>query len=262
MKWLSRPAVVGIVATVVTAWLILGVQVLPPPQQVWLRITNAFKPRPPPSETRFRLVLCLLEKDRSGRDTDTVAEAFTGIAGIELVREYSVVSAPAGAADDWRPAIRKSAHAVLKEWNADVAVVGSVNDPGKALSLWFVPREGDDTLSRALTYLPNTAWGGYSERRRDRLAAWRLTLRRAAWYFCSSFSTSDLGTRAMRPSRNRNRSSAVSGVRFVRTVFKQRPLCGCRRSLVNIKNDWFYHGLLHEWSCNGIYRHSNERVRR
>ena len=87
-----------------------------------------------------------------GRDTNTVAEAFTGIEGIELVCEYSVVSAPAGAADDWRPAIRESAHAVLKEWNADVAVVGSVNDPGKALSLWFVPREGDGTLGRG--YLP------------------------------------------------------------------------------------------------------------
>ena len=124
-----------------------GVQVLPLPQQVWLRITNAFKPRPPLSETRFRIVLCLLENDLTGRHTGTVAEAFTGIEGIELVREYSVVSAPAGAADDWRPAIRESAHAVLKEWNADVAVVGSVKDPG-ALNLWFVPREGDGTLSR------------------------------------------------------------------------------------------------------------------
>ena len=65
-----------------------------------------------------------------------------------MVREGSVVSAPAGAADDWRPTIRKRAHAVLKEWNADVAVVGSVKDPGKALSLWFVPREGDGTLRR------------------------------------------------------------------------------------------------------------------
>ena len=150
MTWLSGPAVwiSGIVAAVFAAWLMLFLQFLPPPQQVWLRITNAFKARPPLSETRFRLVLCWLENDHSGRDTGTVAEAFTGIEGIELVREDSVVSAPAGAADDWRPTIRKNAHAVLKEWNADVAVVGSVKDPGKALSLWFVPREGDGTLSR------------------------------------------------------------------------------------------------------------------
>ncbi len=150
MRWLSGLAVWirGIVAVVLVAWLMSFLEVVPPPQQVWLSITNAFKARPPLSETRFRLVLCLLENDRSGRDTNTVTEAFTSIEGIELVREYSVVSAPAGAADDWRPAIRKSAHAVLKKWNADVAVVGSVKDPGKALNLWFVPREGDGTLRR------------------------------------------------------------------------------------------------------------------
>ena len=154
MTWLSGPAIwIGSIvaaafATAFAAWLMLFLQFLPPPQQVWLRITNASKARPPLSETRFRLVLCWLENDRSGRDTGTVAEAFTGIEGIESVREDSVVSAPAGAADDWRPAIRNSAHAVLKEWNADVAVVGSVKDPGKALNLWFVPREGDGTLRR------------------------------------------------------------------------------------------------------------------
>ena len=70
MKWLSGPAIrwIGrIVALVFVAWLISGVQVLSLPQQVWLRITNAFKPRPPLSETRFRLVLCLLENDLTGR---------------------------------------------------------------------------------------------------------------------------------------------------------------------------------------------------
>ena len=55
---------------------------------------------------------------------------------------------PGAAADVWRPAMRKGALAVLKTWNADLAVVGSVKDAGKALSLWFVPREGDGTLRR------------------------------------------------------------------------------------------------------------------
>ena len=83
MTWLSGPAVWigGIVAAAFAAafaaWLMLFLQFLPPPQQVWLRITNASKARPPLSETRFRLVLCWLENDRSGRDTGTVAEAFT-----------------------------------------------------------------------------------------------------------------------------------------------------------------------------------------
>ena len=69
MKWLSGLAVWirGIVAVVLVsyvAYVISGGRA-PPPQQVWLRITNAFKARPPLSETRFRLVLCLLENDRS-----------------------------------------------------------------------------------------------------------------------------------------------------------------------------------------------------
>ena len=91
--------------------------------------------------------MCWLENDSGGRDTGIVAEAFTGIEGIELVRSARVVSAP-GAADDWRPAMRKGALAVLKKWNADLAVVGSVKDPGKALNLWFVPCEEDGTLRR------------------------------------------------------------------------------------------------------------------
>ena len=44
--------------------------------------------------------------------------------------------------------MRKGALAVLKSWNADLAVVGTVKDAGKTLSLWFVPREGDGTLRR------------------------------------------------------------------------------------------------------------------
>ena len=77
-------------------------QFLPSPQQVRLAITNAFKSKSPRPEQRFRLVLCWLKNDRAGRYTDTVAEAFTSVEGIELVRFHRVVSAP-GAADDWRP---------------------------------------------------------------------------------------------------------------------------------------------------------------
>ena len=69
-------------------------QFLPSPQQVRLAIYNACKTRSPRPEQRFRLVLCWLDNDRSGRDTGTVAEAFTGVEGIELVRFHRVVSAP------------------------------------------------------------------------------------------------------------------------------------------------------------------------
>ena len=151
MELLTVPAVWigGIVAAALAAWLTgFFKQFLPPPQRVRLAISNVFKTRSPLPEQRFRLALCWLENDGTGRDTGTVAKAFTGIEGIELVRSARVVSAPPVAADDWRPAIRKGALAVLQKWNADVAVVGSGDDPGKSLNLWFVPREGDGTLSR------------------------------------------------------------------------------------------------------------------
>ena len=151
MELLTSPVVwiVAIVLAVLRGWLKgFFTQFLPSPQRTRLAIANAFKSRPPLPEQRFRLVLCWLQHDAAGRDTSTVEEAFTGVESIELVRSARVVSA-LGAAYDWRPAMRKGTLAVLKTWNADLAVVGSVKDPGKALNLWFVPREGDGTLHRA-----------------------------------------------------------------------------------------------------------------
>ena len=150
MESLAGPVwwICAIVVAVFGTWLKLFFgQFLPSPQQVRWAIANSGKTRSPRPEQRFRLVLCWLENDRSGRDTGTVAEAFTGVEGIELVRIHRVVSAP-GAADDWRPAMRKGARAALEAWNADLAVVGLVKDPGKALSLWLVPRSGEGTLTR------------------------------------------------------------------------------------------------------------------
>ena len=150
MELLTDPVgwIVVFVGAVFTAWLKgFFQQFLPSPQRAWLALTNAFKAKLPLPEQRFRLVLCWLGNDSAGRDTGTVAEAFTSIDGIELVCSARVVSAR-GAADDWRPAIRSGALTVLQAWNADVAVVGSVKDPGKALSLWFVPRSGEGTLTR------------------------------------------------------------------------------------------------------------------
>ena len=151
MELLTNPVVwIGaIILAVLRGWLKgFFTQFLPSPQRTRLAIANAFKSRPPLPEQRFRLVLCWLQHDAAGRDTSTVEDAFTGVEGIELVRSARVVSA-LGAAYDWRPAMRKGTLAVLKTWNADLAVVGSVKDPGKALNLWFVPREGDGTLHRA-----------------------------------------------------------------------------------------------------------------
>ena len=151
MELLKQPAAwLGVIfAGVLAAWLagFLG-QFLPPPQRAVLGIKNWFKTKPPRLEDGFRFVLCWLEDDTSGRDTKIVEQAFSGIEGVELVRSERIVKA-SGAANEWRPAMRKGAREVLDEWNADLAVVGLVKGSGKALSLWFVPREGDGTLRRA-----------------------------------------------------------------------------------------------------------------
>ena len=140
-------------ATVLTAWLAGFLnQFLPTPQRAWLGIKNLFLGGSPRPEGRFRFVLCWLEDDTSGRDTKTVERKFASIKGVELVRSARIVAA-SGAADEWQPAMQKFAREVLDEWNADLAVVGSVNksENERTLSLWLVPRVGDGTLSRAFT---------------------------------------------------------------------------------------------------------------
>ena len=53
-----------------------------------------------------------------------------------------------GAADDWREVMQREARSVLEGWDADLAVVGLVKQPGEALGVWFVPRSGEGTLTR------------------------------------------------------------------------------------------------------------------
>ena len=78
---------------------------------------------------------------------ETVARAFTGVYGIELVRSGRGVAA-LGAGDDWLPAMQQSALAVMEKWHADLAIVGRVKKSSESLSLWFVPRSGEGTLDR------------------------------------------------------------------------------------------------------------------
>ena len=123
-------------------------QLVPSPQRLLLRVENALSPAPTRSDDRFRIVLCWLENDWSGENTRTVEDAFSGVAGITLVVSDAVISA-SGAADEWRPAMQHEALVELEEWNADVAIIGSVKKSGEELALWFVPRQGDGTLRRA-----------------------------------------------------------------------------------------------------------------
>ena len=101
----------------------------------------------PLSEERFHVVLSWLEGDGNGESTKLVEGAFRDIAGIHLSRSARIVKA-SGARDDWEPAMHKRAREILADRQADLAIVGEVRESTEKLRLWFVPREGDGTLSR------------------------------------------------------------------------------------------------------------------
>ena len=142
----------GIVGGVLTALIVTWSagflnRFVPSPGRSFLAIGNLLRAKTRPSEDCFCFVLCWLENDHNGDDTSFVAQAFSSVEGITLVRSACIVKA-SGAADDWRPAMQRNARKVLGHWQADLAVVGLVKESGKALSLWFVPRAGDGTLVR------------------------------------------------------------------------------------------------------------------
>ncbi len=148
MDWLREILIAIVITGVITTWLTGFLnQLVPSPARTRLALKNCWGNRLQRAEDGFRVVLCWLGKDISGRDTETVAQAFVGIDGISLVRSARIVSAT-GAADEWRPAMKDSARAILDKWNADLAIVGLVKQSDAVLSLWFVPRSSDDTLHR------------------------------------------------------------------------------------------------------------------
>ena len=71
-----------------------------------LSLENVWRGKPQPAEDRFRVVLCWLENDPDGDNMRNVAQAFTSIEGVTLVRSADIVAA-SGAADDWREAMQR-----------------------------------------------------------------------------------------------------------------------------------------------------------
>ena len=120
---------------------------LPSFNRIILALKNILRRKPQRTQDRFRVVLCWLENDKDGDNTKIVASAFTNVEGITLDHSAHIVKA-SGAADDWQPAMQKSARRVLEIWNADLVLVGTVKKSQEILNLWFVPRTGDGTLAR------------------------------------------------------------------------------------------------------------------
>ena len=138
----------GVLASLVAAWIAGFLDpLLPSADRSWLALRNVMWGQVEPVEGKFRIVLCWLENDDTGRDTDNVEDAFVGVDGVTLLRSARVVSSP-GARDDWYEATKRSAQQVLEDWKGDLAIFGVVKKPGEVLSLWFVPRSGDGTLER------------------------------------------------------------------------------------------------------------------
>ena len=148
MDWLQDVIFGGVFATFLATWL-LGFlnRFVPSPGRSWLAGANFVRQRRWPRGARFRFVLCWLENDKDGNDTAAVAQAFRSVSGVALARSARIVTA-AGAADHWRPAVERSARALLEQWDADLAIVGTVKKPGEVLSLWLVPQASDGTLRR------------------------------------------------------------------------------------------------------------------
>ena len=127
---------------------------MPSPKRAFLgarnfvkKIWHYMRPQPPLSEERFHVVLTWLAGDGNGESTKPIEGAFRDIAGIHLSRSAHIVKA-SGARDDWEPAMHERAREILTDRQADLAIIGEVKEPKKVLSLWFVPRDGDGTLSR------------------------------------------------------------------------------------------------------------------
>ena len=138
-----------VVVALIVAWLLRLLNwIFPPPDRAWLALRNVWSEKSQRPEDGFRMVLCWLKNDRSGNDTGNVALAFSGVDGIDLVRSARIVATASGAGEDWRKEMRQRARVVIEDWNADLAVVGLVKEPGEVLSLWFVPRSGEGTLGR------------------------------------------------------------------------------------------------------------------
>ena len=150
MVWFKNPAVwfLSLVIGVFGVWL-TGVihEFLPSPQRTRLAINNIMKGNPSAYDDHFRFVLCWLADDHDGANTRIVEQAFTDIGGIDLVRSAVVVEGTGGR-PRWRKEMRLRARDILEAWEADLAIVGFVNESREALSLWFVPRVGDGTLSQ------------------------------------------------------------------------------------------------------------------
>ena len=121
-KWF-RWLLMGILASAGAWWTLFVNEYVPGPERAVLMLEEVWEGQPQAVDGRFRIVLCWLDNDPRGHNTRYVAQAFTSVEGVTLVRASKIVKG-SGAAEDWREAMQKDARAVLEKRAGDLAVVG------------------------------------------------------------------------------------------------------------------------------------------
>ena len=172
VKWF----VVSVILVIAAGWwqAFFG-QFLPPPQQITLAIRNVWNHRWDSTES-FRFVLCWIDGD-DGRAGETVEEAFADVGGVQIRRSARRVISR-GAKDSRSKELNEAAGKILNAWRADLAIIGLVKEKEKALSLWFLSRDGEGTVPRGdLVYvLQNvTLQSDFHEDLRQQLTATALS---------------------------------------------------------------------------------------
>ena len=147
VKWVRR-TVGAALAAVFGAWLMYFLSPpLPSPAQAIQAFMNSWRDYSQPPEDGFRIVVFWLENDSKGVDSRDVERAIGEIDGTTVVRSARIL-AVSDASEDWREYMQQHSRALLKEWNADLAIAGRVKEARKYLNLWFVSRSDKGRIRR------------------------------------------------------------------------------------------------------------------
>ena len=174
LRWFAG-IILGLLAIWISGFLN---QFLPAPERARLAIENVFRPHSPPSEEHFRFVLTWLANDDSGDYTSAVKRTLNDVPGIETFRSARIVKESGATLTARERNRRKDARKILKNWNADLAIVGSANElkDQMSLNLWLMSSVdyGKFAIPKTKTlYVPEN--GMLPEELRVQLISWVLS---------------------------------------------------------------------------------------
>lgn len=146
--WAVSIPLAGLIVLAFRKWLQeMAEHVVPSPQRALLAARNVIERRGC-DEGQLSVVLCWLDDDYQGRQTRVVENAFLCLRGVRIVRSARAVRVTA-TNPDWSSDMLRRSCAILSNFDADLAIVGSATE--KTLRLWFIAGAGDGTLHRGDT---------------------------------------------------------------------------------------------------------------